>query len=133
MTSIMLDTSAYSALAEGHPGVAHAVRESEAVCLSAVALGEVLAGFRGGERQRRNEEILRRFLASPHVSVTPIDAETAERYANISTSLKAAGTPIPANDVWIAAEAMKLGVKLLTLDAHFRKVPQILVECFDAP
>jgi predicted nucleic acid-binding protein len=38
-----------------------------------------------------------------------------------------AGTPIPTNDFWIAASAMQYGLTVVTTDAHFLKIPQILV------
>lgn len=59
------------------------------------------------------------------------DAETSERYAVILDSLREAGTPIPTNDVWIAASAMQHGLRLLTTDAHYRNVAQVIVDYLD--
>jgi len=42
--------------------------------------------------------------------------------------LERQGTPIPANDLWIAASAAQHGLVLMTLDSHFKNVPQVLVE-----
>jgi predicted nucleic acid-binding protein len=58
----------------------------------------------------------------------PIDEETSDRYAVIRNSLRKAGTPIPTNDIWIAATAMQYGLTVATTDPHFQKVTQILVE-----
>ena len=69
-----------------------------------------------------------RFLDSPRVNLIDVDEETARRYAVIFSTLRAAGTPIPTNDLWIAASAMQHGLRLLTADAHFEKVPQILLQ-----
>jgi predicted nucleic acid-binding protein len=44
--------------------------------------------------------------------------------------MRSAGTPIPTNDVWIAANAMQHGLRVAATDQHFRKVSQILVEWF---
>ena len=57
-----------------------------------------------------------------------VDSETAERYALILTALWRAGTPIPTNDLWIAATAMQYGLRILTSDAHYRKVTQVVVD-----
>jgi predicted nucleic acid-binding protein len=131
MTAVIVDTSAYSASRKGHAGLAEALRVAELVAVNAVVVGELLAGFQGGSRRRENEADLARFLSNPRVSLLPIDRETAERYAAISNSLREAGTPIPTNDVWIAASAMQHGLTLVTTDAHFLKVPQVLVRYFE--
>jgi tRNA(fMet)-specific endonuclease VapC len=60
-----------------------------------------------------------------------IDEETAERYAEILAGLRVAGTPLPINDIWIAASAMQYGLLVLTTGAHFRLIPQILVDCYE--
>jgi len=57
-----------------------------------------------------------------------LDQETAARYAAILNTLRNAGTPIPTNDIWIAATAMQHGLRLLTTDAHYVKVPQVIVD-----
>lgn len=127
----MLDTSAYSAFKRGHGGVVSALRRPRSVLLPSVVIGELLAGFARGSRRERNERDLAAFLARTRVEEVPVTHETAERYAAIHSSLRAAGTPIPTNDVWIAASAMEHGALLLTLDGDFESVPQILVELHD--
>jgi predicted nucleic acid-binding protein len=87
----------------------------------------MLAGFLSGERRAKNQAELARFLESPRVNLIDVDEGTAERYAVIFTTLRKAGTPIPTNDLWIAASAMQHGLRVLTRDAHFAKVPQILI------
>ena len=74
-----------------------------------------------------NERELDAFLASPRVNTLTIDSETALRYAEIVTFLRRSGMPIPTNDIWIAASAMQSGTTLLTTDAHFERIPQVLV------
>ncbi len=126
---VMLDTSAYSAYLRGHEEVKQALREADEIYLNPVVLGELYAGFLNGEREKKNRGILRAFLDSPRVQVAIIDEETAERYAAIIGYLWQKGTPIPTNDLWIAATAMQYGLKLITTDGHYRSVPQIIVEC----
>jgi tRNA(fMet)-specific endonuclease VapC len=66
-------------------------------------------------------------LAQPTVEVLLPDRETAEQYARLFVQLKRAGTPIPDNDLWIAALALQHGLRLVTRDAHFSKIPQLLL------
>jgi tRNA(fMet)-specific endonuclease VapC len=61
------------------------------------------------------------------IAVVPITMETAERYAHIYAYLRKNGRPIPTNDLWIAASAMEHSAELLTYDAHFLHVVQVLV------
>lgn len=98
----------------------------EAIYLNPIVLGELRAGFLRGRTRQKNEERLGRFLSSSRVSTLSVDDETAERYAVILDGLWAAGTPIPTNDMWIAASAMQYGLKVVTTDAHFLKIRQIV-------
>ena len=131
MTSLLLDTSAYAAYHLGHPEIGNAVRDADETCLTPVVLGELLDGFRRGAQRGRNESYLRKFLSASRTRMLAMDGETAERYASILEALRTAGTPIPANDVWIASSAMQHGLVLITTDAHFDRVPQIIVRRFD--
>ncbi len=126
---VMLDTSAYSALLRGNEDIKRAVQEAEELYLNPVVLGELLAGFAYGGKEKKNREILKEFLASPRVQVAGIDEETSERYAVIINYLWERGTPVPTNDLWIAATAMQHGLKLIATDGHYRNIPQIIVEC----
>lgn len=130
-SKIMLDTSAYSAFLRGNGSVIAAVRAADEIYVNPVVVGELYAGFAHGGREKRNREILREFLASARVRIATIDEETSERYAAIISFLWEKGTPLPTNDLWIAATAMQHGLKLITTDNHYRQVPQIIVECCD--
>ena len=127
MNRVLLDTSAYSALMRGDERVLQVLREAEEVCVTPVILGELMAGFLAGGKRKANETLLKEFLDSPRARVLPLDEGTSERYAVIVQSLRKAGTPIPTNDLWIAASAMQHGLKVLTTDAHFQKVQQIVL------
>ena len=130
MTRIMLDTSAYSALMSGHPDVARVLQEADTIFLHAIVLGELRAGFLKGGRRKKNEEELNVFLASPRVDVLDVTEATAERYAAILDFLRRNGFPTPTNDIWIAAGAMQHGLRLVTTDAHYTKLPHIMCDCF---
>lgn len=129
---IILDTSAYSAFLKGNPDIKLSLQQADEIFMNPVILGELLAGFAMGKNETKNRNILQEFLSSPRLKVIPIDEETSERYAVIINHLRAQGTPIPANDLWIAASAMQYGLKVVTTDNHYLKAPQIITEYHQA-
>ncbi|MCX6579529.1 MAG: PIN domain-containing protein [Candidatus Aminicenantes bacterium] len=66
--------------------------------------------------------MLRSFLEKSTVSVLEATVETSEIFGGIKDALKRAGTPLPINDVWIAAHGVEIGAVIITYDAHFKKV-----------
>ncbi|MDP2660279.1 MAG: type II toxin-antitoxin system VapC family toxin [Dehalococcoidia bacterium] len=131
MTRVLLDTSAYSVFMRGHAAIKHVVQHADEIYLSPIVLGELRAGFRRGRNREKNQRELRAFLSSPRVRGVGLDEETAERYAVIVDGLWKAGTPIPTNDVWIAASAMQYGLPIVTTDAHYQRVAQVIVHLFE--
>lgn len=125
---ILLDTSAYIAFLKGHPGIKQTIQKADEINLNPVVMGELLAGFMKGRRAVRNREILQEFMGSPRVRLMAIDEETAGRYAAIFNYLRERGTPIPTNDLWIAATAMQFGLRVVTTDRHFQQVPQVMAD-----
>ena len=93
--------------------------------ISTISIGELLSGFKGGEKENRNRNELEQFLDSPRVELYSVDFDTADFYAQILDALRTNGTPIPTNDIWIAATAFQNGLKLYTKDSHFNKIPGI--------
>ncbi len=132
MTGLLLDTSAYSALGRGNAGVLASLQRAERIHVSPVVIGELLAGFKKGTTEARNRRAFDQFLSSASIHVLHVDAETAERYALALDGLRRQGKPIPSNDLWIAASALQHGLPVLTTDAHFRRVPGLLVEFIEA-
>ena len=122
---ILLDSHAYSSLMRGEERTAAVVRDATEVLMSAVVIGGLLYGFRGGSRLDRNAADLRSFLNNPFVSFVPVGPVTADRYSRIAAALRAKGSPIPASDVWIAAHAMETGADLVSADRHFEAVDGI--------
>ncbi len=125
---ILLDTNAYAMMKRGESSVTTIVRESELVIFSSVVAGELLFGFRNGNRFSRNLSELEGFLQSPYVSFMPVSWVTADRFSRIAYQLKQAGRPIPTNDIWIAAHAMETGADLVTFDHHFSKIDGLPVQ-----
>ncbi len=118
----LLDTNAYVALKRGHGGVADLLRESTSIDLSMIVIGELLFGFRNGKQYDRNVRELDEFLSHARVGVLPVTRTTADRFGRLATALRKAGTPIPSNDIWIAAQAFESGGELLSFDSHFSRV-----------
>ncbi len=118
----LLDTNAYVELLKGAPTVATMVREAEQLVFSTVVVGELLFGFRNGTRYDKNLAVLDDFLSQPWVELQPVTRVTADRFGRVAAALRKAGTPIPTNDVWIAAHAFETGAELITFDRHFESV-----------
>jgi predicted nucleic acid-binding protein len=128
MIRLCLDTSGYSRLMRGHEPLQSRLEEADEVLLPATVLGELHAGFLGGSRAEENASVLGEFQRQPGVSVIDITEVVAERYGRIVAELRRQGTPIPTNDVWIAAAALENGGRLIAYDDHFRHVPGLIVE-----
>lgn len=131
MSRLLLDTTAYSAMRRGDRRLVEPLAEASEIVLTSVVVGELVYGFVGGRLEEQDRRLLREFLESDRVRVVSVDEETAERYAAIRDYLRKKGTPIPTNDLWIAASAAQHGLKLLCLDRHFKEVPQVLLEYFE--
>lgn len=123
MKKIILDTNAYARLLAGDDDVLIAASSAETVYMSVFVLGELFAGFAGGAKKRENREILQRFLIKPAVKILNATAETAEVFGQVKFNLKRSGTPLPINDVWIAAHALETGSAIVTYDTHFKSIP----------
>ncbi|MBE0555607.1 MAG: type II toxin-antitoxin system VapC family toxin [Proteobacteria bacterium] len=122
MEILFLDTNAYAAYRAGDQRILSALGQAEAIHLSLFVLAELLTGFRGGQREAVNRRELDLFLRKPGVQLTMPSRRTAEYFALIKNRLRAKGTPIPINDVWIAAHCLEHGALLISADAHFDHV-----------
>ena len=119
MNRICLDTSAYSHFKRGDAAAVEVVASARHVQVPVVVLGELRAGFRQGDRAEDNERELQRFLRNAVVEVVDIDEEASSIYADLIVDLRRAGTPLPSNDIWIAAVAVREGATVVTYDDHF--------------
>jgi tRNA(fMet)-specific endonuclease VapC len=129
---VLLDTSAYAHFRRGHPHVIEILASAERVFLATVTLGELEAGFTLGSRPDENRAALRDFVAEPFVSIIPVDEEVARRYGGLFAALRRAGTPIPTNDIWIAAAALHAGGELITFDRDFDRIKDLRMRLLTA-
>lgn len=127
MRKILLDTNAYTKLLLGEKVILQALGKADKVLIPTVVLGELFAGFKGGDKEATNRKLLDKFLSKPQVEILPITKETAEIFAEIKYTLLKSGTPLPINDIWIASCAVEMGAILITYDEHFSKIPQVRI------
>jgi tRNA(fMet)-specific endonuclease VapC len=118
----VLDTSAYSRLRAGDRRVHDLVADAEIVLVPVIVLGELHGAFELGSRGRENRVALSEFLAEPFVAVVPASAAVARHYGRVYAALRRAGTPVPVNDMWIAASAIDQGGCLVTFDQDFERI-----------
>ena len=124
--NVALDTNRYVDFCRGAPEAVDVIQKARSICLPFVTLGELRAGFLCGRKSRENERALTRFLNSLRVSILYADEQTTHHYAALFRQLRIQGTPIPTNDLWIAALVMQHGLMLFARDQHFDALPQIL-------
>ena len=122
-----IDTCAYSRLMRGDTTLQHWLEKSDAIFIPAIVLGELYAGFVAGNKYNANMQQLGKFLALPGIYIQDITNSVARRYALLVKELRYTGTPIPTNDIWIAATAQDVGATLISCDNHFSKIPGLLV------
>jgi tRNA(fMet)-specific endonuclease VapC len=120
---VIVDTNALSALAENQPALLREFSPDREIGIPVVVLGEFRFGIAQSRRRSEYEKWLNRVLAASIPVV--IDEQTAVTYAEIRVQLKLAGTPIPSNDVWIAALCLQHGSPVLSRDQHFDRVTGI--------
>jgi len=122
MRQLLIDTNIYSYALKGDDNVVEVLKKAEKIGFSVISIGELLSGFKGGGREKKNREELETFLDSPRVVVYSVNEDTSEFYAEILHNLRKIGRPVPTNDIWIAAVAFQNGLRLFTKDTHFKEI-----------
>ena len=123
---LALDTNRYTDWWSGDQSVIATVEDAEEIYLPFIVLGELRAGFLKGTRASENEAALQRFLHEPTVRTLYPDDSTTQHYAAIYAQLRKQGTPLPTNDMWIAAMAWQHKLTLYARDKHFDHLPQLM-------
>lgn len=127
---ILIDTSAYVGFKRNFSEVVEIIINAETVLFSPIVLGELMFGFRNGLKFNQNMRELKLFLQHDAVTILQAGEITADRYSRIAAQLRTQGTPIPTNDIWIAAQTMEHGAELITSDRHFQKIQGLVYTLF---
>ncbi len=122
---VLVDSNRYRDFCEGVPSVVEIFRRANEIHIPFVVVGELRAGFACGTKSLANERTLTQFLDRSRVNLLLATEDTTRHYASLFRQLRAQGTPIPTNDLWIAALAVEHGLILLSRDEHFCHLPQI--------
>ena len=133
----LLDTNILIYLIKNQPpAVAErvdALPEDDGLRMSFITWAELL---KGAERSVRKTEVLRRLdvLARQVTVIYPAGPAICRYYAEQFIRLKDAGTPIGANDLWIACHALAEEATLVTHNTReFRRVAGLRVEDWAEP
>jgi tRNA(fMet)-specific endonuclease VapC len=125
MNRVCLDTSAYSHFLRGDASIVKIISTARWIGVPVVVLGELRTGFLLGGQSAKNEDELRRFLHHPSVEIVDVNDDASRIYAEIMVALRKAGTPLPTNDIWVAAVASREGATVVTYDDHFRLIHRV--------
>ncbi len=125
----LLDTNIVIAAMKGNAGVRVRLESTllSALILSPVVLGELEVGAEKSAHHERNRARLAEL--TERMPLAPLDAEASRCYGRIRAELEQQGTPIGANDTWIAAHALALGAVMVTDNVgEFSRVSGLVVE-----
>lgn len=120
---MILDTNAVSAVLSGDKGVGEILSDADRHHLPLGVIAEYQFGLLASKRRKRLDSLFRR-LEADSILLYP-DRETADWYAAIRFELKKNGTPIPENDVWVAALARQFNLEIASQDAHFDLIDKV--------
>jgi len=123
---VAVDTNRYVDLCRGIAGTVAILETADVFVLPFVVLAELRAGFLLGRRQVDNERALHVLLLKDGVEVLYADDQTTHHYASVYRQLRKQGTPIPTNDMWLAALVLQHNLALHARDRHFDHLPQLV-------
>jgi predicted nucleic acid-binding protein len=127
MRRIAIDTNIYTSFKVNDQSVVETFRNCDIIGVDITVIAELFSGFSLGDKEKKNRQELEEFLNSPRIEILLHDLETADYYALIVKRLRVKGRPIPTNDIWIAANAMKHGLALYSFDNHFEEIEGLLL------
>lgn len=123
---VAIDTNRYVDLCKGVEETVEVLETADIVVVPFVVLAELRAGFLLGRRQVENERALNALLLKDGVEVLFADDQTTHHYASVYRQLRKQGTPIPTNDMWLAALVLQHNLALHARDKHFEHLPQLV-------
>jgi len=119
INTVIIDTNAYAEFMRGNKIAIEVIQKVKNIIITPILTGELLSGFLLGSKENENKSDLKKFLDSKRVITLNIDTRTSEYFAKIYKILRKNGTPIPTNDMWIAAIAMQYDFAIFSFDKHF--------------
>jgi tRNA(fMet)-specific endonuclease VapC len=119
-TKYLVDTNAAIAIMKRDAVIERKLTEADELCVCTIAIGELYYGAEKSAQLQENITRLEEFLSRRTLLVC--DQHTARWYGHVFFQLRSQGSPIPQNDVWIAATALQHDLTLLTRDGHFDHV-----------
>lgn len=123
--TIVIDTNAYAEFKRGNKTAIEVIQKVKNIIVTPIVIGQLLSGFLLGSKEKNNKLDLKKFLDSKRVITLNIDTVTSEYFAMIYKILRKNGTPIPTNDMWIAALAMQYDFAIFSFDKHFNNLDRI--------
>ena len=128
MKTVAVDTCVLIDAVHGDMSFRRILAAADRILVSPVVYSEFMSGFDDTRRGRAAKEAFQTFLSLDYVEIPLIGKETGDYHSMLFKYLKEKGTPIPQNDIWIAATALEHGACLLTTDTHFKDIPTLRTE-----
>ena len=126
MKPLVLDTNVLIRFLERGGDYAETFSAFDRLLIPAAVDGEYRAGIDAATRSgQRRQTAFDALLESSAVEYVPVEREVSLEYAQVFRQLQEKGTPIPQNDIWIAATARVRHAPLCTFDDHFKNVEEL--------
>lgn len=122
----LIDTNAIVKLLARDPSLRWKMGHNFRCWISFATVGELFAGAHQSNRRAENISEIEHLCTE--IPVVSWDFQISDEYGRVHASLRRKGKPIPQNDVWIAATALRHGMTLITLDKHFSFVEHLPIE-----
>ncbi|MFN6946263.1 MAG: type II toxin-antitoxin system VapC family toxin [Cytophagaceae bacterium] len=122
----LLDTNIVIGLFANEQAIINNIMSSETIFIPTIVIGELYYGAEQSSKKNENIKKIDEFASNSFV--LECSTETAKQYGSVKCKLKLKGTPIPENDIWIAAMAIQNDLTLITRDKHFNHVEGLYIE-----
>jgi len=124
--NILLDTNIVSAWLKGETVIADKMDASRKVYIPVIVIGEMHYGAQYSMDVQKNIDNIKKVASRYEILL--VNNDTAVLYGLIKALLRKKGSPIPENDIWIAATAKQHSLTLITRDKHFNEIEGLAVE-----
>lgn len=121
-----LDTNIVVSYFNADPKTLEKFDRAKRISIPCIVMGELYFGAFKSARVEFNLARIETFRLRS--SILNCNLETSFLYGKIKDKLRRRGSPIPDNDIWIAALSMQYNLTLVTRDAHFKEVDGLAIE-----